>query len=288
MLLALAAPGPAGASELITRNATGVRLAVDRAGEALLTFRAGGRQQRVLAWGAINAIHPTTARPQVAFRLDYSGGWGVHKRAVWKGFRNACRRYDGPDLAWLVTACRAPDGSYWAVQSWQRMLPNYGGIPTPRRSVWELRLSHWRGPLPVLDIRLDWAYRRFHHLYGTFTYLGRPVHGFAATPTGNPLDTFGRNIYLDTLDSVYGSGWRRENSFLTHRGSGRFCYGFYSHGDRPPGSGTHYRATVIGTGVTPDVMWESQAPGAYDRSLDQVANDEQRALFAGSPLCKPN
>jgi hypothetical protein len=217
MLLALAAPGPAGASELITRNATGVRLAVDRAGEALLTFRAGGRQQRVLAWGAINAIHPTTARPQVAFRLDYSGGWGVHKRAVWKGFRNACRRYDGPDLAWLVTACRAPDGSYWAVQSWQRMLPNYGGIPTPRRSVWELRLSHWRGPLPVLDIRLDWAYRRFHHLYGTFTYLGRPVHGFAATPTGNPLDTFGRNIYLDTLDSVYGSGWRRENSFLTHR-----------------------------------------------------------------------
>jgi len=288
VLLAALAPASASASELIDRNATGIRLAVNAKGEALLTYRASGVQKHVLAWGAANAIAPTTARPQISFKLDYSGGWGKEKRMVWKGFVNTCAPYDGPELAWFVTACRAPDGSYWAVQSWQRMLPNYGGIPGPRQSVWELRLSHWRGVLPVLEIKLDWAYRRFHHLWGRFTYDGSPIYGFRVTPTGAPLDTFGRNIYLDTLDSSYGGGWKRENSFLTHQVSGGFCYGFYAHGDRPPGAGTRYRATVIGPGVTPDVMWESASQGPYDRALDLVANDEQRTLFGGSPLCRPN
>jgi hypothetical protein len=288
LLAALLAPATASASELIDRDATGIKLAVNRAGQALLTYRANGKVRRVLAWGSVNAIAPTTARPQLAFRLDYSGGWGAFKRDVWRGFENACRPYDGPALGWFVLGCKASDGSYWAVQSWQRMLPNYGGIAGPRQSVWELRLSHWRGALPVLEIKLDWAYRRYHHLYGRFTYLGLPVHGFRVTPTGAPLDTFGRNLYLDTLDSAYGGGWKRENSFLTHKGSGAFCYGFYAHGDRPAGHGARYRATIIGPGVTPDIYWESTAQGAYSRDLDFAANDEQRTLFGGSPLCKPN
>jgi hypothetical protein len=287
-VLALVAPASAVASELIDRDATGVRLAVNRSGQALLTYRAGGKTHRVLAWGAVNAIAPTTSRRQIAFRLDYSGGWGTFRRDVWRGFRNACRPYDGPALAWVVTACKAADGSYWAVQSWQRMLPNYGLEATPKQAVWELRLSHWTGPPAVLEVKLDWAYRRYHHLYGRFSYAGRPVHGFRATPGGNPLDTFGRNLYLDTMDSAYGGGWRRENSFLTHRGSGAFCYGFYAHGSRPAGDGTRYRATIIGPGVTPDVFWQSPAPGPYDRTQDLVANDEQRELFASSPLCRPN
>jgi hypothetical protein len=282
------APGTARASELIDRDANGVHLAVDRSGQALLTYRVRGKTRRVLAWGGVDAIAPRTSRPQVSFRLDYSGGWGTYRRNVWRGFRNTCRPYDGPQLGWLVTACKAPDGSYWAIQSWQRMLPNYGLAPSGKQAVWELRLSHWTGPLALLEVKLDWAYRRFHHLYGRFTYEGRPVHGFRVTPTGAPLDTFGRNLYLDTLDSAYGAGWRRENSFLTHRGSGGFCYGFFPHGGRPVGSGIRYRATIIGPGVTPDILWESHAHGAYDGALDAVANDEQRALFGGSSLCKPN
>ena len=90
------------------------------------------------------------------------------------------------------------------------------------------------------------------------TYLGKPVHGFRSTSAGVPLDTFGRNVYLDTLNSGYGKGWRRENSFLVHKPTGKFCYGFYSHGGRPPGAGQRYRATVIGPGVTPDVYWEAR------------------------------
>jgi hypothetical protein len=279
-------PGTASASELIDRNAQNVKLAVNPKGQALLTYRARGRTWRVLAWGAINAIPPTRGRRQVAFRLDYSGGWGTYRRDVWRGFKNRCTAYDGPALKWLVTACKAPDGSYWAVQAWQRMLPNYGLRATPKQSVWELRLSHWSGEIAVLDVRQNWAYRRFHHLYGRFTYMGQPVHGFRSTRWGNPLDSFGRNLYVDTFNSAYGGGWKRENSFLMHRGSGSFCYGFFPHGRRPSGAGQRYRATIIGPGVTPDIFWESAAPGPYNRDLDLVANDEIRNL--GSSLCKPN
>ena len=287
VLAAVAAPA-ASASELIARNATGVRLQVDAQGRALLSYRAGGRARHVLAWGAVDAIEPTRERPQVQFKLDYSGGWGTTRTAVWKKFRDACRPYDGPPLAWVLTACTAPDGSYWAVQQWQRMLPNYGLKPNREQAAWELRLSHWRGETAQLEVELDWAYRRFHHLWGRFTYQGQPVHGFRSTSRGNPLDTFGRNLYLDTFDSAYGRGWKRENSFLTHVGSGAFCYGFYPHGKRPAGHGTRYRATIIGPGVTPDVLWQSEAQGPYDRSLDRLANERQQGFFSGSALCRPN
>jgi hypothetical protein len=285
--LVTADPPGARASQLIDRNARGIRLEVNARGQALLTYRTQGKVRHVLAWGAGNALPPTAGRPQVRFRLDYAGGWGTYRKPVWKSFRNVCKPYTGPALAWLVTACGAPDGSYWAVQSWQRGLPDYGVAPVGLQSSWELRLSHWSTPLPVLTIGLDWAYRRYDHLFGTFTYLGQPVYGFHSTSTGTTLDSYGRNVYVDTLDSAYGPGWKRENSFLTHVGTGTFCYGFYPHGDHPAGNGTRYRATVIGPGVTPDVTWEGAALGAYDRALDLRLADAQRTLVGSDPLCKP-
>ena len=263
----------AGASELIDRGAHNVSLKVDGRGHALVTFRRRGALRSVHAWGAINARPPTYGAPQASFRLHYVG----------KGFKGGtCLPYDGPALAWLVTACKAPDGSYWALQSWRRLKPNFGGRDGPR----ELRLSHWAGPIAQLSISLDWSYRRFDHLYGTYTYAGKGVFGFRSTSSGSPLDRYGRNIYIDTLNSRYGRGWRRENSFLTHRPNGRFCYGFYPHGNRPQGRGTRYRATVVGPGVTPDVTWEAPALGAFDAELERTANEEQRALFVGSRACK--
>ena len=74
----------------------------------------------------LNAIAPTRSRPQLSFKLDYSGGYGKYKQDYWKTFKSTCKAYDGPALAWKVTACKASDGSYWALQKWQRMLPNYG------------------------------------------------------------------------------------------------------------------------------------------------------------------
>jgi hypothetical protein len=285
----LAVPGTALASELIDRNASNIQLKVSRNGkQALLLYHARGRRQHVLAWGAKNAIAPTPARRQVAFKLDYSGGWGTYRKNVWKTFRDHCQTYDGPTIQWVKVACKAPDGSYWAVQKWQRQLPNFGVTPKYRHAVWELRLSHWSGPLPEFVVKLNWTRwgltRVYDHLYGYLRYQGKPVHGFRSTPAGQPLDTFGRNIYVDTFNSKYGSGWKRENSFLTHRGSGVFCYGFYPHGRRPVGKGERYRATVIGPGVTPDLFWMSDAPGPFDATVDNAANDELNAL--GDPLCK--
>jgi hypothetical protein len=285
-LAILAAAPTAQASELIDRNASGVTLAVSNEGKALITYRAQGKLHRVLAWGAVNAIAPTRGRPQLKLKLDYSGGWGTFRRPVWKGFENTCGAYEGPALTWLGKACTAADGSHWALQSWQRMLPNYGLAPKPKQAVWELRLSHWTGDLPVLEVSTNWAYRRFDHIFGRFSYLGNPVFGFRATPVGVPLDTFGRNLYVDTFNSSYGKGWKRENSFLMHTGSGAFCYGFFAHGQRPVGKGERYRATIIGPGVTPDIFWESEAPGPYSRELDSTANELIRGL--GSSTCKPN
>ena len=66
-LVGLAIGAPARASQLIDRNATRVRLAVNSKGQALITYPVGGRLDRVLGWGAINARPSSSAANQVAF-----------------------------------------------------------------------------------------------------------------------------------------------------------------------------------------------------------------------------
>jgi hypothetical protein len=281
---AAATPSTAPASQLIARNATNVRLEVNRTGKALITYRSGGELHRVLAWGAVDARPSTYPGRQVAFAVDYSGGWGSARRLAWKAFENACTPVRVP-LQWVVAACRARDGSFWALQSWQRTLPVYGMPPAGGRGAWELRLSHWTGALPKLEIHFGWTYGRYHQIYGRLTWRGMPVYGRSHTPSGAPLDDYGRNIYVDTLNSAYGPGWRRENGFLTHEPTGGFCYGFYPHGNRPTGRGERYRATVVGPGVTPDVFWQGTPPATYDRAFDERADRNQQTLLAGDPLC---
>jgi hypothetical protein len=293
------APGFASASQLIARNSSTERLAVSADGRALLTYHGAGKLQRVLAWGATNARQPTQVAEQREFRLDYSGGYGTFGRPVWKGFRNACGRYRGPALPFLVTACTAPDGSHWAVQRWRRSQANFGVPPwKDGHGAWELRLSHWSGPLAKLEVWLDWSFAgRWHHLFGRFTYRGLPVHGFSTTPSGDPLDRYGRVLYLDTLDSAYGKGWYRENGFVARRPDGTFCYGFVPHTShtgerRPAGQGARYRLGVSGPGVTPDVQWEGPALASFDGGNPQhVAHENemnalQRSLMSASTICR--
>jgi len=276
-LALLSAAGSAHASEIIDRNAHNVRLGVDAGGQALVTYKVGGRLMHVRAWGAVDARQPTLSRPQVSFRKDYSG-------RGWTSFRNQCRAYDGPKLAFLVAACAAADGSYWALQSWQRTLPNFDGARRNGLGAWELHLSHWSGAIATLEAWTDWVYDgRFHHLFGRLTYAGQPVYGFSATRVGSPLDGYGRNIYVDTFDSRYGKGWRRENAFLAHRPTGVFCYGFYPFTSRGPGNGAKYRLTAVGPGVTPDVS--VTVPGLHDydpNSPGDVAYERQQNALQDS------
>ena len=115
---------------------------------------------------------------------------------------------------------------------------------------------------------------------------------FGSTSKGVPKDKYGRNLYVDTFDSAYGPGWKREMGFLTHRPTGTFCYGFYPHtsiydGRRMPAAhGARYRATVIGPEVAPDAYWEGADAGAYDPSRDAAMNRLAEQIAAGDPRCQ--
>jgi hypothetical protein len=282
--VAFSAPA-AHASQLIGRNATAVRIQVNQ-GQALVTFRSGGGTKRILAWGAVNARAPQPNLPQVKFRLNYSG----------RGFNGGvCKPYTGPALGWLAAACDGPDGSFWAVQSFPQALPDLGFTPwlSSQRAVW-LELSHWTGPVPQLTIGQDWVYGgKFREIYGQMSYLGMPVYGFHTTRFGAPTGGYGSLVYLDVLNApAYGGGWRRENSFVTHKTSGGFCYGFYTfdptrggyqhppgkNARRGPGVGQQYRLTAHGPGVAPDISWTGPALGPYDTTNPQDRQLEQNAL----------
>ena len=306
---ALSLAGTAGASQLIARNASHIKLAVNSKGTAMVTYSVRGKVTHLLAWGAVNA-RPRPKSPkvrQVEFKLDYSGGW-KHHRLTWKRFKNRCQAYDGPELAWLVTACKAPNGSYWALQSWQTALPDLGLAPwLAQQKTWWLHLSHWTGPLAKLDVYTDWIYGgRFQEVFGQYTYNGQGVRGFGTTRVGAPTDNYGRLLFLDTYNSAYGKGWLRENSFVSHGPPGMFCYGFYRRNPwvggyahprwtpnrkRPTGVGEQYRITAAGPGVTPDVTW--QGPGLHpfnrgtpaDVALESSMNAERNSIRAGYRKC---
>ena len=163
------------------------------------------------------------------FKFDYAGGWGKYRNGkYWKAFKNRCRPYDGPNLPLYVAGCKAPDGTFWTIQSWQRRLPNLGFEPwLPYQTNVELHLAHWSGELPVLEVYPNWTYGgEWQGIFGRLTYLGVPVHGFSATDRGVPKDFYGRNLHIDTLNSVYGAGWKRESGILLHKGTGTFCHSF--------------------------------------------------------------
>jgi len=277
--------GPAYGSQVIARNATSVQLAVNAQGVALVTFRDHGRGKplHMIARGAVNArVRPPRAGvPQVKFRLDYTGGRLFYGHGVWRHFRNGCQPYDGPALEWLVAACKAPDGSYWALQNWQTQLPGLGFKPwLPKQKLWWLHLSHWTGALAQLDAYQDWVYsHRVEEVFGQFTYLGVGVRGYGTTHWGAPTDNYGRLLYLDTHNSKYGRGWKREEAFVSSGPPGIFCFGFFrrdplinghphppgtTHKRRGPAHGDQYRITAVGPGVTPDIVWHGPGLHKYD------------------------
>ena len=230
---------------------------------------------------------PTADRSQVQFRYDYSGGWKRSGRQTWSSFEDRCRPYDGPRLVWLVAACKAPDGSYWALQRWQRLLPMRGIAPfRSGQAAFELHISHWRGPLPVLEMSPNWTYGgSWQGLFGRLTYRGLPVHGFR-TPSPTRRDPNARFFYVDTFNSVFGAGWRHDAGKVAHNPNGAFCYsfvpqptppGYPTREIRPPGNGERHRVTVMGPGVTPVIQWVGKGLGRYDPQRDAQFNTPVRS-----------
>jgi hypothetical protein len=306
ILLVLALAPPALASEAFSdTNVSKVSLAVNTKGEALVTYtRQNGVVRHVLVLNGVNANPPSATAPQVRFKYDYAGGYGKYRNGkYWKTFKNACTRYDGPALPYLVAACKAPDGTYWALQSWQRNLPLLGFKPwTAAQTAYELHVSHWSGDLAKLEVGLHWTYGGSAvGLFGRLTYAGAPVHGVSSTSTGNPNDRYGRNVYIDTFNSAYGPGWARESGILLHKGTGTFCHsfvpqkpfpGYPDQSTRPPAPGDKYRVTIMGPGVTPVVQWEGTGlPGWTGSAAQQRTQADARALWdqlmTGDRICAP-
>jgi hypothetical protein len=301
----LVAVWPAAASEpLSNTDVKNVKLAVNAKGEALITYTLPtGGVRHVLVWGAVNANTPSRSTPQVRFKYDYAGGWGKYrKKNYWQTFKS-CGRYDGPTLVYLVAACKAPDGTYWALQSWQRNLPLLGFSPwTAAQKAYELHVSHWSGALPELQVGVHWTYGGSAvGVFGRLAYADQPVYGFGSTATGNPLGRYERNVYIDTLNSAYGPGWARESGILTHNPTGTFCHsfvpqkpfpGYPDQNQRPAAPGDRYRVTVMGPGVTPVIQWEGPGLDSWSGTASQQATqgkarDVWDQLMAGDQKCAP-
>jgi hypothetical protein len=293
------APSSRASEQFGDLNVSFLSLKVNDGGTALVTYRtSAGAVRHVYVWGAINARAPDPNVPQVHFSFDYSGGRRKDGRETWSAFRNRCAPYDGPKLVWLVNACKAPDGSYWALQRWQRLLPMRGIPPfTPEQAAFELHVSHWSGPLPVLEVSQNWTYGgRWQGLFGRLTYLGQPAYGFR-TPSSRRRDAYGRFFYVDTYNSVFGPGWKHDAGKVAHSRNGAFCYsfvpqwtpaGYPTHELRPPGNGQRHRVTVMGPGVTPVLQWEGPALGAYDPQRDVAYNELfDRIVGPDDKVCVP-
>ena len=151
----------------------------------------------------------------------------------------------------------------------------------PGQAAIELHVSHWSGPLPVLEVSPNWTYGgTLQGLFGRLTYRGEAVHGFR-TPSPTRRDPYARFVYIDTFNSVYGPGWKRDTGIVTHQRNGAFCYsfvaqvpppGYPSSEPRGPGNGERHRVTVMGPGVTPVVRWEGRGLRHYDAASDRVFN----------------
>ena len=291
-LAAWLAPAALASEILSDKNVRAPTLKVNRQGYALVQYtRETGARRNILFWNAINAVpNSDVGQPQAKFKVDYAGGWGAFRKAAyWKTFANACRPYDGPALEGFVAGCKAPDGSYWALQSWVRLEAMRGFAPFRKEHTdAELHISHWSGPLPVLEVWPNWTYGGgLQGFFGRLTYDGRLVYG-TRSPSPRVNDPFARNVYIDTFNSMYGSGWKRDTAINTHRPSGGFCYtfvpqsppggypgtagGYPSDEPRGPGLGERHRITVMGPGVTPVVRWEGARLGAFDPVRDAEIN----------------
>lgn len=250
---------PAKGSELAQRGSGTVRLHADR---RRAWVQVGTK--RLLVLGAVNARSSSAyPRPQVAFRKLYGA----------RSIPNHCGHYLGEPLPFLVRACTAGE-THWAVQRWRRLgrLGKQGPLET--------HVSHWTGDPARIELFATWRYPpHYRRIIGRFTYRSQPVYGFKNTRVGKPLDKYGRNVYVDSLDSRYGHGWHRVEGFLTHRPTGAFCWLV-----PVKAVGTKYRFTILGPGVTPIVRAAIVDPGSYDPAHAETVKNAVAGWH--DPVCK--
>ena len=132
----------------------------------------------VLAWGAINARHPSPDRPQVAFRVDYRAA-GARIAAGFARVHERLSRLRGPAARWFA-GCTMPDGSHWALQAWQRAAEPRARPLEAAPGLVEPRPSRWSGELPSSSCRRTGP-TASGSTTSRLTYLGQPAYGYLAS-----------------------------------------------------------------------------------------------------------
>ncbi|HZO96191.1 MAG TPA: hypothetical protein VFB42_02350 [Gaiellaceae bacterium] len=229
--LACLPAAPAAASLKVAADARGASLAVDAAGNAQVTWTGadGGRRTLVVERSGSLRYGGTLTGPDVS-------------------------RPSGVALPWAVVVRRTADGSLYALQSWRRL--QHGPV--------ELRFSRWQGDPTTLTLRAVCCKWGSVNVEGGAAFHGRPIYGTRATPQGDPLDAYGRNVYLDT----YRDGrWQRMMGILTHKPTGSFSLWI-----RPGWRGTAYRGTISG----PNWGWTLGPDALAQTASHERGPDRQR------------
>ena len=192
-----------------------VEVAVDARGSASLRVDAAGNAE--VRWTAADGAQRSllVGRDGSLRYGGLSGGDVSHPAA-------------GVAIPWPVAVRQTPDGSYYALQAWRRLVS--GPV--------ELRFSRWQGEPTKLTLRAVCCKWGHENVVGNASFHGRPIYGSKATAQGNPLDPYGRNVYLD---SYRGGRWDRMMGILTNRPTGSFSLWI-----RPAWAGVQYRGTIPG------------------------------------------
>jgi hypothetical protein len=133
-----------------------------------------------------------------------------------------------PSLPWALAIRETPDGAFYALQSWKRL--DNGPV--------ELRFSRWRGEPTKLTLRAVCCKWGSENVEGNASFHGKPIYGFKATAQGDPLDPYGRNVYLDSFRS---GQWQRMMGILAKAPAGEFSLWI-----RSVWAGSAYRGTISG------------------------------------------
>jgi hypothetical protein len=221
--LACLTAASANASVMVALDAHGASLRVDAAGNA------------EVSWTQADGSHRTLT-------IDRSGAMHYGSSGVGADVSHPAGAVEVP---FAVVVRQTPDGSYYALQAWQRL----DGHPV------ELRFSRWQGDPTRLTLQAACCKWGGENIKGYATFHGKPIFGFHATPKGAPLDPYGRNVYLDTFRAGH---WERMMGILTHSPNG-----FYSLWIRPVWAGTQYRGAISGPNwgwtLGPDALAETHS-----------------------------
>ena len=176
----------------------------------------------------------------------------------------SCGSYDGPPLAGC-SPLQAPDGSYRALQRWQRLKPNYGG----KNAGWGAPPLPLVGPCPCSRSgRTGRTAASTTSTGATATRVGRcTASGDAA---GKPARRLRPQLYLDTRT----------------RGTGRLAAGEQLLAQRPNGaSATASTRTAAGRRQGDAVPGDRDRPRRHSRrdvEVDALGSFNQRELQANA------